>query len=229
MNNFKIEKAFISDLHLGNCFVDMKLLETFLKRVKKDKIELHLIGDVFDAWRHVHPDKAAKLFDGISSIVYIAGNHDHKYAKINPFHEVAKNFSSLMLGKNELLVTHGHLFDPNFKDTGIIGRIADEYVYLLSKLLGKDLRTYITSYANAYSKKIEFNAATNEKMKNLNYAIIGHTHKGGHRVVNGKNIFNLGSWLTEPWGLFTSGEKFAFQKIETSNVFPSEKDFHDLR
>ena len=226
LKNF--DTVFISDLHLGNQFVDIQLLEEFLDKIKDTSETLCLVGDVFDSWRNCNPNNFEYLFKDFSNVQYVIGNHDRPFANKNPFNQ--KAVDSLALDWNETpgIITHGHLFDPNFNHTSLLGRLADSAIYNLSKLIGKDLKNCIQTWTDKYGKKLETTGSSSAELFFSKIIIMGHTHSGGFREINNTKIYNLGSWLTEPWAFFKQAEKYAFKKIEKNSLLPNEKDFREF-
>lgn len=220
------EAVFISDLHLGNDFVDVELLKKFLQTIKEKTAALYLVGDVFDSWRHCKPAKFLEMFEGFNKIVFIMGNHDGAFAGAeNPLNSPAIISEILCWNKINGIVTHAHLFDPHFENSSWWATLLDALIYKVSRLINYDLKESLGKIARDYSAKIEENSSLASEEFHGDFMIIGHTHYGGDRIVNGVRLFNLGSWLTEPFAFFKKGDSFVFKKIEENALLPSESDF----
>lgn len=228
MGNKNFDMVFISDLHLGNKFVDIKLLEKFLAEIKSQAKTLCLVGDVFDSWRNCKPEDFEYLFKDFAEIKYVIGNHDRKFAQNNPFKQEAVKSVPLNWSDTEGIITHGHFFDPNFNHTSVFGRIIDSAIYNISRLIGRDLKNCIQKWTDKYGKKLETTGSSSSELFFNKVIIMGHTHAGGFREINDTKIYNLGSWLTVPWAFFKQGEKYAFKKIENNYLLPREEDFRPL-
>lgn len=222
----RFDAVFISDLHLGNKFVDRILLKQFLDLIKSETATLYLTGDVFDAWRHCQPVDYLDMFDGFRQIVYIRGNHDGIFAEQqNPLPAAAIDSHKLCWNGKNGMVTHAHLFDKHFDKDSWWARFADATIYRVSRLLGCDLKAKIGRLGNLYSCQIE-NACTQiGQLFELDFMVIGHTHYGGERNLNGIRLFNLGSWLTTPYALFRTGDSYCFCSIDKNTMLPEQNKF----
>lgn len=220
------DAVFISDIHLGNRFADIERLRCFLDFLKERVEVLYLVGDIFDAWRDCRPQDFIGLFSGFKRLVFVRGNHDERFAgPENPFPFGAIDSEVLTWRDKTGLVTHAHFFDDKFENTPWWGRIADSLTYGISRLIGKDLKKMIGTAGNKYSQKIEDEAAKMAGLFKYDFVVIGHTHYGGDRTVRGIRLFNLGSWLTEPYALFRCGDRLAMKKIAADDFLPGEDDF----
>ncbi len=220
------DAVFISDIHMGNRFADICKLRGFLDLLR-DRVEvLYLVGDIFDAWRDCRPQDFMGLFAGFKRLVFVRGNHDERFAgPENPFPFAAIDSEVLTWGDKTGLVTHAHFFDEKFENTSLSGRIADSLIYFLSGLIGKDLKNMIGAAGSKYSQKIEDETAKMAGLFKYDFVVIGHTHYGGDRIVRGIRLFNLGSWLTEPYALFRCGDRLAMKKIVADDFLPGPGDF----
>lgn len=225
-NPDRYDAVFISDIHFGNRFADTGRLRVFLDLLR-DRVEaLYLVGDIFDAWRNCSPQDFTGLFAGFKRLVFIRGNHDGRFAgPDNPFPGAAIDSEVLTWRGRPGLVTHAHFFDEEFENTPWWGRIADSLTYFLSGLLGKDLKKMIGAAGSKYSEKIEDETAKMAGLFKYDFVVMGHTHYGGDRTVRGIRLFNLGSWLTEPYALFKCGDRLAMKKIAADDFFPGPDDF----
>lgn len=225
----RYDAVFISDLHLGNGFVDLSLLKNFLTDIKGRTARLFLVGDIFDLWRGCRPSEFADLFTGFEKIIYIRGNHDGINADSdNPFPDAAVDSELLKLGDRKGIVTHAHFFDANFDKDSLWARIADAAIYRVSRILNWDIKAHLGFIGQNYSDKIENSAATIGEMFGMNFMIIGHTHYGGSKLLKGIRLFNLGSWITRPYALFLRDNRYCFSPIKTGESLPDEKEFQAI-
>ncbi|GAB4272567.1 MAG: UDP-2,3-diacylglucosamine diphosphatase [Candidatus Rifleibacteriota bacterium] len=220
------EAVFISDLHLGNDFVNIDLLQKFLTVIKPETETLYLVGDIFDTWRNCDPQKFLYLFEGFRKIVYLKGNHDGRFAGIdNPFPENAIISERLEWQNFSGIVTHAHLFDPHFHKSSWWAKLLDSIIYMVSRIIGVDIKNNLGRIGKNYSDEIEKSASMSAKVFKADFMIIGHTHYGGERRLNGVRLFNLGSWITKPFALFRKGNQFSFIEVSNKKLIPGEVEY----
>ena len=225
-NNFQYDAVYISDLHLGNRFVDQDLLKQFLAGIKTQTRALYLVGDIFDAWRSCVPGDYLEMFSGFNEIIYIRGNHDGAFAEAqNPLPGAAVDSQKICWNGKNGVVTHAHLFDANFDKDSLWSRLADAAIYRFSRMIHCDLKANLGKIGENYSRKIEQSCAQIGQVFAVDFMIIGHTHYGGAKTLDGIKIFNLGSWLTVPYALFKAGDSYWFGVIEKGASFPAGQMF----
>lgn len=228
MNNTPrhFDAVFISDLHLGNAFVDVTLLRNFLDAIRPRTDVLYLVGDIFDAWRHCNPSDFIELFQGFKKIVFIRGNHDCQFAgPSNPLPTPAIDGEKMTWNGRSGVVTHAQIFDANFDKASRWAVFTDTLIYWFSRLIRLDVKKHLGAIGRNYSDRIEKSCCTISRVFAEDFVIIGHTHYGGERVVGEVKLFNLGSWLTDPFALFKSGDDYVFRKITADALLPASEEF----
>lgn len=219
------DAVFISDLHLGNDFVNIPLLRKFLETIKDHTACLYLVGDIFDSWRHCKPSDYIDMFHGFKKIVYVRGNHDGQFAgQKNPLPEPAVDSEQICWNGKAGAVTHAHYFDAKFAKSSWWATSLDAIIYRVSRLINFDLKESLGQIGRNYSNKIEESCSIG-RLFAVDFMIIGHTHYGSERVVNGVRLFNLGSWLTEPFALFKANDSYSFQKVTADSLVPEPEEF----
>jgi len=219
---------FISDVHLGledknKEKLKEKILLTFLDEVKKNAVELFIIGDLFDYWieyREVVPKGYYKIFAKFSELIdegikitYLAGNHDFwrgKYFKDEFGIEISDKPIERQINGKKFFLHHGDGLAYN--DTGykilkkILRSKVNQFLYSLVhpdigiKLAKKSSHSsrFYTS-AKDYSKNDGIKDYGIEKIKEgFDYAIMGHRHRP--QIISpsgfeGKFYINLGDWI----------------------------------
>jgi UDP-2,3-diacylglucosamine pyrophosphatase LpxH len=223
-------KCFISDLHLGDQFIDFCLLQKFLNEIRSNNHELILVGDIFDFWRYPRLSEFSKIFEGIKTQILL-GNHDFPLEFSKMFGgKVFKTYESF--GKTySLIATHGDEFDSIFSYPGNFSRMMDCLLYGISTKIRYNLRNLIRWMSfQAYEYMGYTFQAYNKYCIDYDLAIVGHSHFGGVKGFGKFRVFNLGSWYGDPWAFFLrEDEKYAFFKITESNLLPQAEDFNSFR
>ena len=219
--------CFISDLHLGDDFVNMKLLGSFLEKAREMKdLEIILVGDTFDFWRNPELTKFHELFTGTNKKLLL-GNHD----SFLEFSEASGNKTLRRMelpGKTySLIAFHGDCLDQTFSYPGNLSRAMDYLIYCVSTKLGYNLRNLVRWACRWFYEYQGFNEKIRDNYKDIyTAAIVGHTHFGGITEFEKFKIFNLGSWYREPYAFFLSErEEYAFFEINANHLVPVEADF----
>jgi UDP-2,3-diacylglucosamine pyrophosphatase LpxH len=225
-NSFVYDAVFISDLHLGNLFADIRLLGQFLSQIRDKTATLYLVGDIFDSWRHCETKDFIDLFKDFNEIVYISGNHDGVFAEAqNPLPGQAIEGQKLSWNGKTGLITHAHFFDQHFDKDSWWAKVTDAAIYNISRLIHCDIKAKLGKIGENYSARIEKSCSQMGRLFGADYMIIGHTHYGGERNVNGIRLFNLGSWITQPYALFKAGNQYSMLAVTALKPLPENGDF----
>jgi UDP-2,3-diacylglucosamine pyrophosphatase LpxH len=229
-------RAFISDLHLGNVFIKEALLKTLLGELRKvERLELVLVGDVFDLWRKPDLKELMTLFKDLQ-VLYIVGNHDKQLELGTLFGAKIYNSLSVLTKTSIVTAVHGDEFDKEAAYPGVLARCMDSMVYALSEAVGVNFRELVKPIADFTYWMSGLNDRVFCDYGVANDAIVmGHTHVPGHTVVAKDSaypfhIFNLGSWLHQPWIFFLEEDgRYAFYPVEKTHLLPTSEDFKSLR
>lgn len=221
---------FISDVHLGAPALDNnrereKLFVSWLDEIRKDAIELFLMGDIFDFWfeyRKVVPrgfirtlGKIAEISDQGIPVHFFTGNHDMWVFDYLPaelgIHIHRDEFVTELLGK-KFYLSHGDGMDPDDKGYILMKKIfRNRTIQWFYKLLHPDLSVSLAhrwSKNSRLSKKVGGNKFKGEKegiyrkvleiLENnyYDYFVLGHRHRMADIPVGkGSRFILLGEWI----------------------------------
>jgi UDP-2,3-diacylglucosamine pyrophosphatase LpxH len=210
----KIDKLFISDVHLGSKGTNTKLLLETLKKYQPK--ELIIVGDFIDGWllkkRHYWTQDFTNVIRKILSyskegtkVTYITGNHD----------DFLRNYVPMYLGENititneiiwnQYFITHGDLYDGivQMKWLGKLGSFGYElaigidmlmkrmgYKKSLSKFLKKKVKDAVKFITN-FEDQVVYQA----KKRNCKGVICGHIHTPENKMIDGIHYLNCGDWM----------------------------------
>jgi UDP-2,3-diacylglucosamine hydrolase len=239
---------FASDIHLGSggfekSLVREKLVVKWLDEIKKDALELYLVGDVFDfwhEWNRAAPQgftrflgKLAELSDTGIKIHYFTGNHDvwvYNYLKKEIGLELyRKELKTSLLGR-KFYIAHGDGLGPGDKGYKLLKWcFTNKFLqWCFKNLLHPDFALWIgQSWSNSrrmserkpvfYEENEWLVKHSKEELKkeHFDYFVYGHRHLPRiFPLSEGTNYVNLGDWLENfTYGVF-DGEKFELKKFE---------------
>jgi UDP-2,3-diacylglucosamine pyrophosphatase LpxH len=220
-------RIFISDLHLGNCFIKLDLLKQFLGYVRESRHSLVLVGDTFDFWRTQDFPEASNLFEGMH-VTLLLGNHDRTLSCVN-FNPTSPTFPDayqVRLGHVDFLAAHGDVIDPSMAYPNAVSKHLDRLVYAVSSLVGVNFREWLKPISDYWYRYKDTNTKLKAAYPDCDILITGHTHISGHTQLDKYQIFNLGSWLHEPYAFALKDDgTYAFYEITADHLLPSEEDF----
>lgn len=194
----------ISDLHIGDPRA-VKSFHDITKMLKNENYDvLVLNGDIFDLWVEDNPNKLnkfelTKLLAEISKekkVIWISGNHDHKYYKVKHLLPNVPYVSCLeiFIDLKKLCILHGHQSYPG-ENRGIFTRILSKINIWGFKIFHIDLQAlmhktniYKKLIVNRYRKKL-----IRDYGSGFDYIISGHTHLLGFYRLNGVELYDVGS------------------------------------
>ena len=202
----------ISDLHLGSDICQVRLLESFLKDIRRQIIktdQLILNGDVFDSWdfrrlrkRHWHVLSLLRKMSDELRVVWVAGNHDGPAELVSHLLGIeVLNSYSLVSGGRSIYFHHGHRYDSFIDAHPYLTWCADRIYWALQKL---DPSFTLARNAKQASKTFMRNAEIIEgkskefALKNRHDVVCcGHTH---HAVIKegSPSYYNSGCWTELP-------------------------------
>lgn len=220
----EVRTLWISDTHLGTRACKAKMLHSFLKNVKAEKI--YLVGDIVDGWAlksswywpSTHNNVVRTLIKIARSteIIYIPGNHDEGAREFCPF-----NFGDICvktwdthttLKEKRLAVLHGDIFDPFItKDKHLrwLGDWAYDVIIWLNnihhtilKIFGLkywSLAEHLKKQAREAIKAIdrfEKAAIGYANKKKFDGLVVGHIHEAALKNIDGKIYANSGDWVS---------------------------------
>ncbi len=248
MNKENNKVYFASDIHLGSggfekSLVREKLVVKWLDEIKKDALELYLVGDVFDfwhEWNRAAPQgftrflgKLAELSDTGIKIHYFTGNHDvwvYNYLKKEIGLELyRKELKTSLLGRR-FYIAHGDGLGPGDKGYKLLKWcFTNKFLqWCFKNLLHPDFALWIgQSWSNSrrmserkpvfYEENEWLVKHSKEELKkeHFDYFVYGHRHLPRiFPLSEGTNYVNLGDWLENfTYGVF-DGEKFELKKFE---------------
>ena len=238
---------FVSDAHLGvdhdlTSIQREALLIKWLDEIKKDAIEINLVGDIFDFWfeyKHVVPRGYSMFFAKLREISesgiilnYFTGNHDMWIFDYLPSITGAKLYRGTIkkiVGDKTFFIGHGDGLGPYDKKYNFLKHIfSSKFFQFLFRLLHPEVAFRIaltwssSSRKNhSYLKKIDYNeewlvkyAKTVLANEPIDFFIFGHRHIPFQLQLNEKTLFtNLGYWLFNFTYAVYDGEKMELKKF----------------
>jgi hypothetical protein len=218
----KYRSVFISDTHIGSRNSNIDKLLYFLKDLDCDN--LFIVGDFIDGWELKNKWRWKNQYNLLiqkllrksrkgTKIYLIIGNHDDflfafenlEFGNIfvirDYIHETAKG--------QKCLIIHGDQFDGIIKYAKWLQHIGS-HLYNLIIDINTSINILLRKFGRAYSfaKAIKQNtkAALNfvnkfeecviddAKKHNAKIVICGHVHAPCHKIIDGIEYFNCGSW-----------------------------------
>lgn len=229
---------FISDVHIGaGTKVEeqekLNRLTSFLNFINHPGNQLFIVGDLFDFWfeyQHVVPNKyfqilfrIHKLIENNITVHFLPGNHDcwiqdffSEQIKIRVHPEI---FSTAIQSK-KILLFHGDGISN--KDTGyrILKKIFRNPINIfLYRLLHPDLGIPLAKLMSAGSRQHTsgkdfgdeqdyLHFAIEQFQQDIDYVIVGHSHKPLYTKIDNHILLNLGDWI----------HHFSYGKMEAGNL-----------
>lgn len=216
---------FISDLHVGagtETEEQEKLnrLTSFLNYINQPGNHLYIVGDLFDFWfeyKHVAPNQFFQVFYRIHKLIenrvtvhFLPGNHDSWIR--NFFAEqiqikVHPEIFTFETQSKKILLFHGDGISK--KDTGyrILKKIFRSPINIfLYRLLHPDLGIPLAKLMSMGSRKHNarrelddeedyLNFAIEHFGREIDYVIVGHSHKPLYQKIDNHILLNLGDWI----------------------------------
>lgn len=220
----KIKSIFVSDIHLGSKFSQVKKLNQILEFYDFENI--FLIGDIFDGWKmkktffwdeskNIFIQKILNYSKNKVNVVYLTGNHDEFLRKynINQIGNilVCDEYIYKIHGR-KILILHGDFFDNLCNTFGLLYYLGDslytvalhfnKFTNFIRKKLG--FRYYpISSLLKRKVKmaikaidNFEYAASQYCKEKKCSDIIIGHIHHPEiYKDIDGIKYHNTGDFV----------------------------------
>lgn len=222
----KYRSVFISDVHLGSRACQADKLCEFLKHHTCDT--LYLVGDIVDFWKlkravywpQSHSNVIRRILTAAkrgTQVKYVLGNHDEDLRNwFGDLHhvlgniEIANHFDHVCVGGENLLVTHGDLFDGVIRYHKWLSLWGDKaygsllwFNSLINKLRtwsGQDywsFSNYVkthTKQAVAFVTKFEQFLMSHAQSHNYQGVICGHIHTPCVKPYDSFVYMNTGDW-----------------------------------
>ncbi|HNQ12455.1 MAG TPA: UDP-2,3-diacylglucosamine diphosphatase [Bacteroidia bacterium] len=247
--NSKNNIYFISDFHLGVPNSDASLkrekdIVRWLDFIKKDALEVYILGDVFDFWfeyKHVVPKgfvrllgKLAELSDSGIKIHYFTGNHD-----MWVFDYLPKEIGCTLyrepiereFGNKKFFIGHGDGLGPGDHGYKFIKKVfASKICQWLFARLHPNLGIGIANY---WSRRSRIATSTDnetykgddkeflvlfckEKIKTqaIDYFIFGHRHLPIDMRIGESRYINLGEWINYRNYAVFNGSELLFKTFD---------------
>ena len=210
---------FISDVHLGSRFCDVRAFADFLQR--NDAETIYLVGDIFDLWSlgrrvrwtsghgHILGLLCAKMQAG-ARIMLLPGNHDDNLRSylglaLGNF-EVRHDYVHATVRGARYLVVHGDEHDQVVMRLARLSRVACRWKERLMPHLGVRARRLQSGDAHegtwalmrrraGNASEIEAALAREAARRGLDGVISGHTHLPADRRLAGVHYLNCGDWM----------------------------------
>jgi UDP-2,3-diacylglucosamine hydrolase len=216
---------FISDLHIGAGTETeekekLNRLTSFLNYINQPGNHLYIVGDLFDFWfeyKHVAPSQFFQVFYRIHKLIennvtvhFLPGNHDSWIR--NFFAEqiqikVHPEIFTFEIQSKKILLFHGDGISK--KDTGyrILKKIFRSPINIfLYRLLHPDLGIPLAKLMSMGSRKHTsgkelddeedyLNFAIENFNREIDYVIVGHSHKPLYQKIENHILLNLGDWI----------------------------------
>lgn len=232
-----MQHLFISDIHYG-AFADAvdqeieKDLISLISYCKSNKIQIHLLGDLFDYWMEYPnfvPELGKKILDEFESynemvnpVTYITGNHDNwtlGHFRDRGF-EVEEDFKILDLDNYHCLLHHGDgIGDPEFKlSRPIFHRLLRNktFIKIYQKIFPPEAGLHLMKSFSQISKR---NPVTdidrlNKWAENLlqtskfDVIISGHDHQPRVETFSYGTYINLGTFFQHRLAVMYTNYKF---------------------
>lgn len=205
--------AFISDLHLSEKTMEKNQVFYNLMKQWQDELDaLYILGDFFEYWLG-DDDKTAfilkmeatfKQFTSITPIYFIHGNHDFGISKSFASRTgviILKDCSTITVGNNKILLSHGDIFCTLDKSYQKFKKIIRNPILMAIMRKAPLKWRYKLKNSLEHESSKQFNTkpeetylVVNETIMSIankhqaNIVIHGHTHKPGHYIIkNGKS------------------------------------------
>jgi UDP-2,3-diacylglucosamine pyrophosphatase LpxH len=234
----KYKSVFISDTHIGSKNSNITKLLEFLKNVDCDN--LFIVGDFIDGWELKNKwrwnDDDNTLIQKLlrksrkgTKIYLIIGNHDDFLFKFENFEFgniiVKREYIHTTVDNKQILLIHGDQFDGIIEYAKWLQHLGSHlynYIIDFNTFINRILRKYGKTYSFAKTIKQNTKAALSfvnkfekcitddAKNKNCQTVIAGHIHTPIHKIVDGIEYFNCGSWQED--------EFHAVVEIETGEL-----------
>ncbi|MCH2448657.1 MAG: metallophosphoesterase [Gracilimonas sp.] len=249
------QHLFISDVHLGafssntNQQIERDLI-TLIEHCKKERIEINILGDLFDYWMEYPekgfiPDLGRKVLDAfeeynrtVTPALFITGNHDNwTFGHFNDRgFDLESNFRLKEIAGKRFLLMHGD---------GVAAAKIDFPRAAFHKLLRND--TFVRTYQKILSPELglaamkAFSSLTrrrdshnpeplNRQAKkifnkhNLDYIISGHDHVPRMETFSRGSYINLGTFFNHrTMALYNNtGLSLVTWKASSKNFIPFE-------
>jgi UDP-2,3-diacylglucosamine hydrolase len=239
---------FISDAHLGLGSKEEerqkeKVLLKFLEEIKKDALELFIVGDLFDFWieyGRVVPKghyrvlaKIAELVEEGVKITYIAGNHDFWRSRYFPDEfgiEIDDKHIERVIENKKFYIHHGDGLAYNDTAYRVLKKILrNPFSQFFYSLIHPDIGIWLAKKSSSTSRMHTSKKDYSQKdglrdfglMKTgegFDYVIMGHRHLPEVTEKEGKAYINLGDWMENfTYGIFRNG-KFELRRYFDLNT-----------
>jgi UDP-2,3-diacylglucosamine hydrolase len=243
---------FVADVHLGapalaNNRVREKLFIAWLEEIRKDAVELYLMGDIFDFWfefRKVVPQgftrtlgKIAEIADQGIPVHFFTGNHDmwvFDYLPTELGVKVYKKELKTTLFDKKFYLAHGDGMDADDKGYILLKKIfTSRIIQWFYKLIHPDLTTMLAhnwSKKSRLAKKVggsEFKGeqegiyiAAEKILKNehFDFFVLGHRHRLADLPIgNGSRFILLGEWIRNFSYGVFDGKQFELKHYEKAH------------
>lgn len=232
---------FFSDAHLGLGTKDEDRAKEdriirFLNEVKKDAVQLYILGDLFDYWfeyKSVVPKGYFRLFAKLAdltahkiAVTYLAGNHDFwmkGYFGDELGIEVVHEPVERIINGKRFYLHHG---DGLVKDdTGyrFLKRVLrNRFNIWLFSLVHPDLTSGLARWSSKTSRQYtsgrtyeqnDMDEFAGKKIgEGYDYVIMGHNHQSRHRKFGHGVYVNLGDWIRENTYAVFDGKKLELKQ-----------------
>jgi UDP-2,3-diacylglucosamine pyrophosphatase LpxH len=206
----------ISDCHIGDprCHNNKNIRE-LIGAMNYDR--LVLCGDIVDFWlanmEEIVQDPLLKLIEKISrgkEVIWVVGNHDYNIYK-KEYNDILPNiikcnlFETTENNKNILFI-HGHQVYRH-ENMSWFSKLMAKINVGLYEVFGCDLQRLGQKLCCYINKIDKVRRKILDKYKNKDIIIIGHTHIVGHVLIDGRELFDIGSTaFTKTYAVIENGE-----------------------
>lgn len=215
--------AFISDLHLSEKTHEKnQIFYNLMKQWQNELDALYILGDFFDYWLGdddktsfiLEIEETFRQFTCTTPIFFIHGNHDFGVSKRFAGRTgiiILKDCSTINVGGNKILLSHGDVFctlDKSYQRfkkiirnpilMAIMRKVPLQWRYKLKNSLEHESSKQFNTKPNETYLVVDETIASIANKHQANVVIHGHTHRPGHYTIkNGENNiirFEIPDW-----------------------------------
>ena len=208
--------AFVSDLHLGpgalnRCVVDRQKITRWLDLLESTHDRVIIVGDLYDLSRprqlgnwqeHLESLRFewGEVLERLEAMEAVFGNHDRARALMGVPERLEINVDGM-----QLLVLHGHQFDPHIKRVPGLESVANYAAGWFARLgvepIGNLMGDFVAANERLESRiggqrtyDLSTQGALSLHAEGYPVVVMGHSHRLRHLVLPEGQFINTGSW-----------------------------------